>query len=340
MTSTCASCLWWLPNRPEFRLTNNAMCINPAINWQTLAELGCARHVGKSDVTVNVPQHVKNGTFMETNPTPVDGPTEILIVTYWRDMAWLELCLRSIQKFCRGFSGVTVWTPQAVYIDGKSHFIPAAWFDEMSNMGSVRIRVRYYDEVPGKGMLQHMVKMAQADLIVPAGTRYVLTCDADCIFQMPTTPADYFCNGKPYYLVRTWESLTAEDPKNPGSKVVSDCYQWKVPTDRQVGFDTQWFTMCMNTVVFPLDFFARYRAHIEQVHGRPYQEFMLDGRNEFPQSNMDFTAMGAYAQRFMTDRFTWFDVEQPPYPADRKRAYWSHGGITPEIRAEIEEVLK
>lgn len=334
MIGTCNSCLWWLPNRAEFRLTNYAMCLHPRINFMTLAALGCANHVGKNALEVNVPQHVARGTIM-TNATPVDGPTEILIVTHAKDLPWLKYCLRSIQKFCRGFQGVVVAVPNHQLSDFLAMLV-------MLKGGTKAVPVRFqgYDEVPGKGMLQHMAVMAQADLIVPPGTRYVLTCDADCIFQMPTTPEDYFANGKPYYIVRSWASLTTEDPAHPGSKVVSDCLQWKPATDRQVGFDTQWFTMCMNTVVFPLDFFARYRAHIEQVHGRPFQEFMLDGRNEFPQSNMDFTAMGAYAHRFMPERFTWFDVAHPPYPADRKRAYWSHGGITPEIRNEIEEVLK
>jgi hypothetical protein len=95
----------------------------------------------------------------------------------------------------------------------------------------------------------------------------------------------------------------------------------------------------MNTIVFPIDFFPSYRAHVELVHSRPFEEFMLDGRNEFPQSNMDFTAMVAYAHRYMHDRFRWFDVESPPYPEDRKKAFWSHGGLTPEIKSEIESML-
>jgi hypothetical protein len=202
-------------------------------------------------------------------------------------------------------------------------------------------RVVGYDEVPGKGMLQHMVKMAEADLIVPAGTKYILHMDADCMFRMPTTPEHYFWDDKPYYLIRSWGSLGVPDPRHPISKTISDCGQWKGATDTQLGWDTEFYTMCMNTAVMPINFYKAYREHIERVHKRPFVDHMLAGRNEFPQTSMDWTAMGAYAHRFMRDRFTWFDVcDGTPYPVDRKKAFWSHGGITPEIRQEIEGFLK
>lgn len=101
--------------------------------------------------------------------------------------------------------------------------------------------------------------------------------------------------------------------------------------------------MAMNTAVLPIDFYHPYREHIATVHRRPFEEHMLAGRNEFPQTSMDWTAMGAWAEKFMHDRFTWFNVENPaenPYPVDRKKAFWSHGGITEAIRAELEEIVK
>lgn len=270
----------------------------------------------------------------EPNPNPVDGPVEILIVTYWKDFPWLVYCLRLIQKFCRGFQGVTVVLPRRdleKMITVVSPHVPS---------GPLRIVLRTFDEMDGKGMLHHMVMMAKADELLPFGTKYVLTCDADCMFRMPTNPEHYFWNDKPYYIIRSWASLTTEDPRNPGSKVVSDCLQWKGPTDAQVGFDTEIFGMCMNTVVFPIDFFPKYRAHVEKVHHKSFAEVILGGRNEFPQTSMDFTAMGACAHRFMRERWHWFDVERPPYPVDRKQAFWSHGGLTEDARNQIEGLLR
>lgn len=335
----CRDCLWWLPNRPTFKEDPiPTQCTNLKIYIPVVAELGCDYHMAADALEVNVPQHTTLGTMRDPNPNPVDGPVEILIVTFGTpklrcsnvvvsDLDWLEWCLKSIRRHVTGFQGVTIAHP--------------AHESEMfkRRLGGLDVRLHAFHEQPGKGFLHHQVAMASAETFLPSSTKYVLTCDADCMFKMPTTPEHYFWNDKPYYIWRSWESLITEDPRNPGSKVVSDCLQWKGPTDRQLGFASEMFGMCMNTVVFPIDFFKRYRDHIENVHGRSFTEFMLDGRNEYPQTSMDFTAMGAYAFRHMQDRWHWFDVAQPPYPEDRKKAYWSHGGLSPAIRAEIEGFL-
>lgn len=330
MDRKCATCLWWSANheKPD-KEEGEFPCWNPAVGISTGGNYGteCPHWMGPEATEANVPQHTKDGTMREPNPNPVDGPTELLIVTHYKDFAWLVYALRCAQKYLRGFQGITVAFP----LHEEERFRPL--------LDQFNVRLFPYPEIPGKGMLQHMVMMASADQFLPSTTKYVLTCDADCMFRMPTTPEHYFWNDKPYCIIRSWASLTTEDPRNPGSKVVSDCLMWKAPTDRQLGFDTPIFGMCMNTIVFPIDFFSKYRQHIESVHKRDFQSFMLDGQNAWPQSNMDFTAMVAYAHRYMNERFHWFDVERPPYPEDRKKAYWSHGGLLPDIVREIEGFL-
>lgn len=332
----CAECCWWSPNRIEVEQSDSARyeCFNPSLeSLKTLGTFGCSEFLGADSTEMNVPNHIPNGTMDAPNQNKIDGPCEVLIVTYWKDFPWLEYALRSVQKHLIGFQGVTIVIPR------KDH---AALSQIRYSDGPVRLHFVEFDEVPGKGMVQHMVKMAEADLIVPPGTKYVLHTDADGIFKMATTPEHYFWNDKPYYLIRSWASLGVPDTRHPIAKAVSDCAQWKGPTDTQLGWDTEFYTMCMNTAVMPIDFYKPYREHIAAVHKRPFVDHMLAGRNEFPQTSMDWTAFGAYAHRFMYDRFTWFNVENPaehPYPIDRKKAFWSHGGITPAIRAEIESLL-
>jgi hypothetical protein len=336
-TQTCNTCLFWSPNQREVEQVDGGKyeCYNRTLeNLKTHGTFGCNEHLGEIDTAYNVPNHCPNGTMQDPNPNPIDGPCEVLIVTYWKDFEWLEYALRSMKKYFSGFQGITIAAPRKDCL-------------ELARVGMrlapLEVNIRLYDEVPGKGMVQHMVKMAEADLIVPPGTKYVLHTDADGIFKMPTTPEHYFWNDKPYYLIRSWASLGVPDPRHPQSKAVSDCAQWKGPTDTQLGWDTEWYTMAMNTAVLPIDFYKPYREHIAMVHKRPFEDHMLAGRNEFPQTSMDWCAMGAWAHRFMNDRFTWFNVENPetnPYPIDRKKAFWSHGGFSPAIREEIEAMIK
>ncbi len=340
----CRTCLYWKPNRVEVTglLAEDRECWEPHQETPfTADEFTCKYHVGAEATWVNVPQHTPKGMHFR-NEKPVDGPVEILIVTYWKDEPWLEYCLKCIQKHCRGFQGVTVATPHPAMrgVTEDSKFIKPEFFDRMSTLGPVRIRAVYYDEVPSKGFVQHELMMARAETIVPPGTKYVLLCDADCMYRMPTTPEDYFWQDKPHFIIRSWESLTTEDPRNPGSKVVSDCLQWKGPTDEQLGFDSKVYTMCMNTTVFPIDFFPKYREQIKSAHKMQFDDYMMEGISTFPQNRMDHTAMGAYGYNCMNDRWHWFWVESGEYPEDRKLAFWSHGGISPEIMQQIEGFLK
>ena len=104
--------------------------------------------------------------------------------------------------------------------------------------------------------------------------------------------------------------------------------------------DVQMYTMTRHPTVFPVQFYAPYRRHVEKVHGRSFFSYMTSGQNAFPQDRMDFTAMGAFAWAQMRDLFHWIDMEKGPYPKDRLKNFWSHGGITREIREEIEKMLE
>lgn len=330
---TCQSCFYWSPNHeaPAEQTPDGKYPCNK-LNISTAIDFGCTLHVGSDSTEVNVPQHIKNGVDMPPNHNLIEG-VEILIVTHAKDFPWLRYCCLALLKHCSGFQGVTILIP-----DKEAH----ECFEVMEKVfqSSLLFRLQSFHQTPGKGMLHHMVKMAEADSIVPKGTRYVMHLDADCIYHTRTTPENYFHNDKPVYVVRTWDSLTTEDPNNPGSKVVSDCLQWRGPTEKQLGFVTDYYTMCRHPTVLPIGFYAPYRAHIEKTHHQSFTDYMLSGRNEFPQDRMDWTTIGGFARRFMFDAFHWIHLDREENPGDRQFQFWSHGGITPEIKAQIEGYLK
>lgn len=330
MDNTCPTCVFWEPNQKEVEQRDDAkyICTNPEVGIRTRKEFGCTLHMGPNDTEVNVPQHVRNGTMTEPNPNKLNGPTEVLIITHHKDFEWLIWALRCVTKHLSGFQGVTVAHPNVE----TERFRPL--------LDQFKIRLHGYDEVPGKGMVQHFAKMAEADLFLPSGTKYVLTLDADGMFHTPSTPEHFAWQDKPYWIVRTWESLTTEDPNNPGSKIVSDCTIWRGPTDAQLGFTSDLYTMCVNCQLMPLDLLPHYRSHVESVHRKPFLEYFLEGQNSFPQTRVDYNALGAYFYRFHRERFHWFDVEKPPFPKDRKRSYWSHGGIGPDVQKEIDGFIR
>jgi len=327
--NTCQTCLFWTPNRPELKAEDgkSEFCLHPKLSIKTEIDFGCTFHCGPSDTAANVPNHLKAASMTDPNPNPIDGPVEILIVTYAKDWDWLVYAMRCARKFLSGFQGITIAHPKT---DEERFKTLLHQFD---------VRLHGYNEVTGKGMLQHFVKMAEADLFLPPSTKYFLTLDADAMFHTHSRPEHFFWQDKPYWIVRTWDSLMSEDPRNPGSKCVSDCYQWRSVTEAQLGFDPELFTMCVNSQAMPISMLKHYREHIESVHKKSFFKYMLEGRNSFPQTRVDFNALGAFAYKFHRDEFHWFDIEKGPFPADRKKVYWSHGGLNPGIVAEIEGFL-
>lgn len=328
--NTCRECCYWTPNlnpRKEGDLQSR-LCLHPEINYETQDDYTCNHFMPATATIVNVPAHTKNGTMSLRNQNPVPGPVEILIVTHAKDFGWLAWGLRCARKYLSGFQGITVAYPRVQH--STFAFIKEAF----------GVHLHPYDEIEGKGMLHHMVKMAEAEQVVPPETKYVMHFDADCIYHMPTTPEDYFYNDKPVYLVRTWDSLTTEDPNKPGTKVVSDCLQWKEPTTKQLGFETEFYSMCRHPTVLPVSFYKPYREFIAKLHRAPYADYMLSGRNDFPQDRMDWTAMGGYARRFMADQFHWTQIGVDETPKDRCKQFWSHGGILADIQRTIEGYLR
>lgn len=333
--NACGNCLLWTPNQGAFiSKSEDKICTH---SKQTLAwtddDMPCniGEFTGPDSAKANVPNFLIEGTMTDPNPNKLDGPTQILITTYATptirpggalvsDFDWLVYALKCLVKYFRGQQGITIAHPR--HESDKFNTL----------LGEFPVSLFAYDEVPGKGHIQHMEIMASADLFLPAGTKYVLTTDADSMFRMPATPEHYAWNDKPYWITRTWESL---DPRFPGG----DNRQWQPVTDAQLGFASELFTMTMNIQLMPLDLLPHYRAHIQNVHGMAFHDYMVAGRNEFPPTRVDFNALGAYFHKFHRDRFTWFDAGAPPYPVDRKLSWWSHSGITDSIRAELEGIL-
>lgn len=315
------------PHRVDFRAAMFHRCKDGSIidHW-----------MGKA-AQASVPQHMHEkvkeialkSIKKPPGPKPSGPTTRILIVTYWKDFPWLKLCLDAIDKFATGFSGVTVCIPSR---DVQQYT------EEIGARDNVKIR--RFNEVEGKGMVHHMERMAYADELCPKDD-FILHMDADCIITEPITPDDYVVDGKPVYVMRTYDSLI---DKSRG--VISDCHQWKKVAERALGEEISIYTMCRHPTCFPRSFYPMFRAHIEKVQQMPFTDFVLAQRNEFPQGFADFPTMGAFAWAHHNDAYHWLDVQKDGAPKDKMRPYWSHAGldqIMPETgksaRQVIEEVL-
>lgn len=280
----------------------------------------------------NVPQLCPQQA--DTKPSVVSpayqpcSPVEIFIVSCERDLPWLEYCLKSIKKFCTRFSGITLVVPE------QERSLFKRFVEEYG------VRLHGNDEPPGKGHLAHMWAECCADHFVPVGAlarpdHFVLHVDSDCVFKMPTTPLDYFHDGKPIYIIRSYESLY-----DPVRKVVSDCAQWKPVAERALGFPVHYYTMCRMPTITDLSVLPEMRKWIEGIHDRPFRDFILDGKNDFPPHFSEYPTIGAFAYEFFRDHYHWIDSAKEVAPVDRLYQFHSWSGLTPKIREQIESWLR
>ena len=249
----------------------------------------------------------------------------IFIRTYVKDFPWLHYCLRSIRKFCTGFDVVVV-----VPDDGKQ-----SW------LANIDAHVIAYEYVPGKGMMTAMNAALDADDICPEA-EYIFFVDCDCIFTRPVTPEDYFHEGKIVLPVTSYVELAAL----PETK--SRAELWQPAMKAALGYEPTLSTMCRIPVVHHRSIFAQTRAAIQQHTGKSARDYLLSFPDQFPWKFSEFEALGCTALGWSSLYYTVdaeaYDPRRPGtglYAAKFKNVncYWSHAGITQQVRAEMEGIL-
>jgi hypothetical protein len=221
--------------------------------------------------------------------------TEIFIVSCGRHFPWLEYCLKSIDKYATGFSGVTV-------------LIPAYDLDAFMALGlklpSTNLKIRVGDEWTNKGMLWHMAMVMNADEWCPEAD-FILHTDSDCVFSEPVTPDDYFKDGKPILYHERFKSLGAKHP---------DVLRWQEVVQACVTFPVTQETMRRHPAVHPRKVYKQSRKEIEKKTNKPWDQYIFEQRNEFPQSFCEFVTLGNVGMRYFPNEYCLYDTEKNSWP--------------------------
>ena len=243
---------------------------------------------------------------------------EILILSWAPDREWLSFALRSIRRFARDFSGVTV-----VYPTGDD-----AVMQPLCEKFEARPLPRQEPPPPLGHLGQNLAKSC-ADLLCPPGTTHVWHFDSDCVLVADATPEHYMRGGKPVLVHRHWQDAGP-----------ADC--WRQPTHRALGWDPAFETMCCMPLFFDVRVYPAMRAHVEAVHGIPFDQYVLGCRPTWPYGFCEFGAIGNYVLAKMPELCAPVLVGQRPWTglADNIRQMWSHDGLRDDMRAWLEETIE
>lgn len=227
--------------------------------------------------------------------------TDIFIRTYHKDVPWLKYCLRSIVKYCTGFRQVVICIPE----NQVGHLQP---------MGLTLEKIVACKDYGKQDYLGQQISKLSVHKYTDAEA--VLYVDSDCVFDKPVTPETFLENGKPVIY------------KTDYSKV-GDAICWKVPTEKFIGQSLQYEYMRR----LPLFYFTSTIANINQNFSNLEADILaLPGFSEF-------NLIGAYAEINESDKYLFKDTDlhNPVEPVIRQK--WSWGGLTDEIRKELNQLL-
>jgi hypothetical protein len=243
-----------------------------------------------------------------SDPPEAPRRSAIFIRSYWKDLPWLQFCLRSIELYCVGFSEVVVVLPRA----------SRAWLDRNPLPSTVRVKYcpTYADDYLG----QQVTKLF-ADTYVNA--EFIVHVDADCIFTRPTRPIDLHPDGRPIVVTKRIAEL-------------GRTYPWRTPTEAFLGCEIILDFMQRPPFAYPRWLYPMIREHCLQRHGMPLDRYIL---SRPPRGFSEFNALGAYAWLHHRSRFDFREAGSPEAPVPYCDWHWSWGGLTPGIRAAIAERL-
>jgi len=250
--------------------------------------------------------------------------TAIFIRSHAPDAIWLEWCLKSIKRFASGYEYVIVAVPSR---DG-------AIFRPLTQKYGCRLFE--YDVRPDKPFLSGEVQLCHADSIC-ADVDSVALFDSDCMFREPWSPLDNLVNGKPVLLGQAYDKI--DSVNRIWQERVANALGW-TPTHEFMRHPT----------IFLCSTFAPFRDAVEKHVGKPFDEYVLSGRDTFPQDFAELSSLGAFAAFEFTKQYCVVDVHTifantkadsgSIVTAWKLRQFYSHGGINNTLRMEMEALLK
>jgi len=250
-------------------------------------------------------QHTDWG-FLVNRADPMN--CALFVRSYWKDLGWLQFCLESVQRYCRGFSETVVVIPRS----------SEPWLRRVAlpSVGRIEVCSDYRDDYLGQQVTKLM-----ADTFTDAD--FICHVDSDCVFTRPTVPEDFIVDNRACIYRRPIGSLSRERP-------------WHAPTEKFLGWRVHHDFMYHPPFTFPRWLFPMVRQHAVAMHGVDLGAYVM---RQPPRGFSEFNVLGAFAWDRCRSSFVWMDAPVSP-PADPQcRWYWSWGGLDAATTSEIENIL-
>lgn len=231
--------------------------------------------------------------------------TDIFIRTYENDLEWLKYCLKSIHKYVTGYRNIIICIPE-----------PQKKLLDSWNLTAEKVVTCpvYKEDYLGQQISKiESYKYTDAEAIV--------FVDSDCCFNAPVDLSkELFENGLPIIYKTLYTS-------------VGDAICWKEITEKTVDHELEYEYMRRLPFIFLSKTLKSASLYIKLKHDCELDKYILrqPGRHF-----SEFNYLGAYAELNEKENYYFRDTEKEGYGNMYLKQNWSWGGITPEIKAELE----
>jgi hypothetical protein len=130
-------------------------------------------------------------------------------------------------------------------------------------------------------------------------------------------------NGKPTFVITPY-------------RILPNAASWQRLSEGFLGREVEFDFMRRQPLVFPRWLYGELRDFGRTVHGMALKDYVM---SRPPAGFSEYNALGAYAYYHRADAFEW--VVRPVSEPDEQfcRWFWSWGGVTTNVRAEIASIL-
>jgi glycosyltransferase involved in cell wall biosynthesis len=226
--------------------------------------------------------------------------TDIFIRTYEKDLEWLKYCLRSIHKYVTGYRQIIICIPenQKKLID--------SWNLTAEKVVTCRI---YNDDYLGQ-QISKMLSFQYTD------ADRILFMDSDCVFLRNVDILEMTVEGKPIIYKTKYGNLEGAEA-------------WKGVTEKFLGGIVEYEYMRRHPFMYnretliAINNFKRVEDYVLSQSFRNFSEFNV---------------IGAFAEKYESDKYHFIDTESVVMPEIFLRQYWSWSGLTENERIELDKI--
>ena len=171
------------------------------------------------------------------------------------------------------------------------------------------------------GYMQQQSTKMLADTFTDAD--FICFMDSDCVFTEPVTPETFMTAGRVNWLYTPWHRIAEETQK-----------VWREVMQRCIGEEPPAEFMRRHPQIIPRWALQEFRGFIAEKHGVSLGHYISVQPGK---AFSEYNCIGHYLWLHHREKINFINTEEylPPTVLLQK---WSWGGLTPEIRAELDAI--